>query len=64
MLIEVATRGILKMYQQKKWDEMGYNESHIHTDIVSTTDRTVTATLEDGSELVIYENGMFTLDLE
>ena len=57
-------KGDFKDVPAEKWDEMGYNESHIHTDIVSTTDRTVTATLEDGSELVIYENGMFTLDLE
>ncbi|MBQ2600568.1 aminopeptidase [bacterium] len=32
-----------------------------HVDIISTANRTVTATLEDGSEKVIYENGMFTI---
>lgn len=37
------------------------NSSAEHVDIISTADRTVTATLEDGSEKVIYENGMFTI---
>jgi aminopeptidase len=41
------------------WDRLGFNESSVHTDIVSTTDRTVTATLRDGSEQVIYAGGEF-----
>lgn len=36
------------------------NTSAEHVDIISTADRTVTATLEDWSEKIIYENGMFT----
>ena len=40
---------------------MGYNDSAVHTDIISTEDRVVTATLEDGSKEVIYENGQFNL---
>lgn len=44
-------------------EEMGFNDSAIHTDIISTTDRTVTANLPDGSQHVIYENGQFTIDL-
>ena len=46
---------------EEQWEELGFNNSVVHTDIVSTTDRKVTATLGDGSEVVIYENGMFTL---
>jgi aminopeptidase len=42
-------------------ERLGFNQAPTHTDIVSTTDRTVTATMTDGSELVIYENGRFTL---
>lgn len=42
------------------WEKLGYNDSAEHTDIVSTTDRTVTATLQDGTELIIYQNGQFT----
>lgn len=41
--------------------ELGYNDSAIHTDMISTTNRTVTATLADGSAKVIYQNGQFTI---
>lgn len=44
-----------------EWLKMGYNDSPVHTDIISTTDRTVTAKLSDGTEIVIYKNGRFTL---
>jgi aminopeptidase len=44
------------------WTELGFNESAVHTDIVSTTDRTVTAVLRDGSERPIYAGGQFTLE--
>ncbi|MDO8564629.1 MAG: aminopeptidase [bacterium] len=43
----------------KDWEDMGFNDSSVHTDIVSTAPRTVTATLQDGKEKVIYKNGMF-----
>jgi aminopeptidase len=46
----------------EQWDALGYNTSIVHTDIVSTTDRTVTAVLKDGSERVIYAGGQFQLD--
>ncbi|MCA9369133.1 MAG: aminopeptidase [Pseudomonadales bacterium] len=46
---------------ESDWKEMGYNNSSVHTDIVSTTDRTATATLTDGSKVVIYKDGMFVL---
>ena len=44
-----------------EWDRLGYNDSVIHTDMMSTTDRTVTATLTDGSDMVIYQNGEFVI---
>ncbi len=44
----------------QEWERLGFNESAIHTDIVSTTDRTVTATLIGGGEMVIYADGRFT----
>jgi aminopeptidase len=46
----------------ERWEELGFNDSTVHTDIVSTTDRLVTATLRDGSERVIYRDGQFQLD--
>jgi aminopeptidase len=45
----------------EEWERLGFNDSTVHTDIISTTDRTVTATLRDGSEIVIYAGGRFQL---
>lgn len=44
-----------------QWKEWGFNQSPVHTDIVSTTKRTVTAFLSDGTEKIIYTDGRFTL---
>lgn len=44
-----------------EFKELGFNKSVIHTDMISTTDRIVTATLPDGKQLVIYKNGQFTV---
>jgi aminopeptidase len=53
--------GDIKSVTDEQWKEMGYNESVVHTDIVSTTNRTVTATLDDGREMVIYKDGEFQI---
>ena len=53
--------GDMKSVTKEQWTEMGFNDSSIHTDVISTENRTVTATLEDGSEVVIYKDGMFTI---
>jgi aminopeptidase len=45
----------------QEWERLGFNDSTVHTDIVSTSDRTVTATLRDGSETVIYAGGQFQI---
>ncbi len=37
----------------------GFNDSGEHCDIVSTTDRTVTAILRDGTEKVLFRDGKF-----
>lgn len=42
-----------------QWEEMGFNNSVVHTDIVATSNRVVTAHLEDGSSQVIYRDGEF-----
>ncbi|OGD09521.1 thermophilic metalloprotease (M29) superfamily, partial [Candidatus Amesbacteria bacterium RIFOXYB1_FULL_47_9] len=44
-----------------QWKKLGFNDSVIHTDIISTTRRTVTAYLSDKSEKIIYRDGEFTL---
>jgi aminopeptidase len=46
----------------EQWDALGFNSSSVHTDIVSTTDRVVTARLRSGAERVIYSDGEFQLD--
>jgi aminopeptidase len=44
------------------WERLGFNESVVHTDIVSTTDREVVAVMRDGSRRTIYASGQFVLD--
>ncbi len=44
-----------------EWEKLGYNDSSVHTDIISTAPRTVTAYLPNGKSKVIYKNGQFTL---
>jgi aminopeptidase len=39
--------------------ELGFNDSALHWDLVSTERKTVTATLKGGEELVIYKDGEF-----
>jgi len=46
---------------KKEWERLGFNNSSVHTDIVSTAPRTVTAHMRGGSTRVIYENGEFTV---
>jgi aminopeptidase len=46
----------------EEWKRLGFNDSSVHTDIVSTSDRIVTAQLRGGGERVIYRDGEFLLD--
>lgn len=41
------------------WERLGFNDSSVHTDIISTSPRTVTAHLTNGAKRVIYSNGVF-----
>lgn len=50
-----------KDYTTKTAKKYGFNESHVHTDIVTRKDRTVTAILRNGTKKVIYQNGEFTI---
>jgi aminopeptidase len=56
-----AFSGDKSKMEEEDWQELGYNFSSVHTDIIATTDRKVTAILRDGSEKVIYEGGEFQL---
>ncbi|MDO8503115.1 MAG: aminopeptidase [bacterium] len=46
---------------RRRWAEMGYNDSVIHTDIVSTENRIVTAHLTNGEKKIIYKDGEFII---
>jgi aminopeptidase len=45
----------------QEWERLGFNTSSVHTDVVSTSDRLVTAFLRGGDERVIYRDGEFQL---
>jgi aminopeptidase len=53
--------GDVKKLKKADFEKLGYNDSSIHTDMISTTDRTVVATLKDGTKKTIYKNGQFTV---
>jgi aminopeptidase len=54
-------KGDRKKVTKKEWEQMGYNNSAVHTDIISTAPRTVTAYLPNGKTKVIYKDGQYTL---
>jgi aminopeptidase len=60
MAIKQCYDGDPGQVSQDEWERLGFNDSVVHTDIVSTTDRTVTAVMSDGAEQVIYQGGQFT----
>lgn len=55
--------GELSAVTEEQWAAMGYNSCpKVHTDIISTSNRTVTARLSSKEERVIYRDGQFLLD--
>lgn len=53
--------GDITMMKPAKLRQLGFNESVVHMDMISTTNRTVTATLADGGQKIIYKDGQFTI---
>lgn len=47
--------------KKNDWKHLGFNDSPIHEDIVSTTPRTVTAYLKNNRRKTIYKNGEFVI---
>lgn len=47
--------------KKSDWIKMGFNDSSVHTDMVATSNRKVTATLKNGKQLVIYQDGEFKI---
>lgn len=54
-------RGNPAKVTKAQWKRLGYNDSTVHTDMISTANRTVTAHLPGGKKKVIYRDGRFTL---
>lgn len=52
--------GSQKELDKRKKLSLGFNDSVIHTDIISTSDRTVFGITSSGESLVIYQKGKFT----
>ena len=48
----------LELSPERK-EELGFNDSALHWDLVNTEAKTVTAVLADGQQVVIYADGMF-----
>ena len=43
------------------WKKLGFNDSSVHTDMFSTSQRTVTAFMKGGRKKIIYRNGRFVI---
>lgn len=53
--------GDVRKFTAAQAKKLGYNDSSVHTDMVSTEKRTVTAHLKNGTTKVIYQGGKFVL---
>jgi aminopeptidase len=53
--------GDVSKLSKKQQASLGFNDSSVHTDVITTTKRRVTAHLKNGSTKVIYDNGQFVL---
>lgn len=47
------------MLTKEKKEDLGFNDSALHWDLVNTEKKTVTAYLTSGEQKIVYENGMF-----
>ena len=57
-----AYRGEHRPTSIEQWHARGFNQAKaVHTDIVSTIDRTVVATFTNGKKMTIYRDGMFII---
>jgi len=56
-----AYSGKNKNISLKDWQDLGFNDSAVHTDIISTYNRTVTAILKTGKKIILYKDGQFQI---
>lgn len=53
--------GDARKLNNRDWQNLGFNESPEHTDIIAKQDRTVEAILKDGTRRTVYRQGRFSL---
>jgi len=53
--------GNIKKMSDKDFADLGFNDSAVHTDIISTQNRVVTATLKSGKTVILYKDGQFQI---
>ncbi len=53
--------GDVSKLTKQQAEKLGFNDSSVHTDIISTTPRTVTAHLKNGQQKIIYTGGEFVI---
>ena len=53
--------GDVKKMKESDWEQLGFNESVEHCDIINTNNKTVEAILKNGSKKVIYFQGQFVI---
>jgi len=51
--------GKLNKLSEQDFVNLGYNDSAVHTDIISTENRVVTAILKSGKKITLYKDGQF-----
>jgi len=54
-------RGDQSLLKKNDWARLAFNDSPEHTDIISTQNRKVVATLTSGQELLLYQDGRFQI---
>ncbi len=53
--------GDSKKLTDKDWENLGFNDSVEHCDIINTNPKTVEAIMKDGSKKLIYKDGLFLI---
>jgi len=54
-------KGNSSKISKNTWKKLGFNDSIIHSDIITTANRTVTAYLKNGKSVVIFKDGQFCI---
>jgi len=53
--------GNIRKISDSDFQKLGFNDSAVHTDIISTENRVATATLKSGKKIILYKDGQFKI---